>query len=456
MLVNAEAMFRGVIVVWIVIVVVGWTSGGPLGHDEAAYAIGADAALDGGASPWLYRSPGMHVLASFGVLAGGSELALRLPAMLIAIAFLFALRRAGDAIAPGAGVWAAASIIGMHAIALRGHELLSDLPATTCTLAAIAIAVAELRRDDGPRWRIVLVAPLLAAAFYVRYATALPIALICALAAIAWWRSIAKRPLPVVATAAALAVLAIPHVVHAIDVTGSPTGILALSAGVPRRDYVGEGLVSYLAGNPFVVYGALSPLLVFGLVAVRRRDRAIRFAWGVAVGQIVGLGLLSHGQPRYIFVALALLCILGVAEIARVFDARRRAIALAVVGAAALGTLAATIVRGARDDWRTPIPEAAEQIRRDAGGRPCEVVSRRFAQLMWYTGCRRGGQEPDYSLLDRGHAIYCVWLDRTPGIPDRDDIAARAPAPLDLIDVAREDRYVVTRIERRAPGVATR
>jgi hypothetical protein len=444
MLSDERRLFRAALVAWIMIVVTAWLTGGPLGHDEAAYAIGAEDMLDGREQIWLYRSPGMHVLASFGIVAGGSEIALRLPAVIMAIGFLFAVRRAGNLVAPGTGAWAAAAIAGMHGLALRGHELLSDLPSTGCLVVAIAILIRELERETGPRWNVVAVAPWLAAAFYIRYASVVPIALIGVTAVALWWRRIAMRPLPIVATALALVVLAIPHAIHAITETGSPFGIVTLSAGVPRRDYVGEGLVSYVAGNPFLHYGALAaPILLFGLIAVRRASRPVRLLWTVAVGQVIVLGLLSHATPRYIYLALVLLSILGVDEIRRTFAARRRPLALAVVGLAALGTFAATVVRGTIDDWRAPIPSAAAAIRRDAAGQACNVVSRRFAQLMWYARCRGGTQEPPLGQVD-GHAVYVVWLARSPGIPDRDQI------PADLIDIDRDPRgrYVVARVIR--------
>ena len=412
-----RALFRATLIAWLVILAVSWIGGGPLGHDEAAYAIGGTARLHGEASPWLYRSEGMHLLAMPGLLLGGSELWLRAPAVLFAIGFVFAMRRAGDRLGPGRGAWAAAIAVGMHGLSMRGHELLSDLPSTTCILMAIAILVEELERDDGARWRVVLAAPWLAAAFYLRYASCVPIALV-GVASLVWWRAIVRRPLPIVATAAVLALLLAPHAAQAIAITGDPLGIIRFSSDVPYHLYVGDGLVTYLTFDPFVHYGVVAaPVLLAGVVSVARPSRAARRAaialWLIAIAQIVVLGLRSHAMVRYIYVALCLLVILGVDGIMRLapWNRRARAIALVLVALSWLGVAAASAYLSLRPrDWRTPIVEAAAIIERDAAGRPCHVVSRRFTQLMWYAGCPSGTMYPLPADLERWPLVYGVWL----------------------------------------------
>src|SRR5258708_20815594 len=100
--------------------------------------------------------------------------------------------------------------------------------------------------------------------------------------------------------------------------SGSPLVILRTSAAMPRRAFVCEGLLTYVSTNPFRFYGALiAPLLVTGLVRLARPNRRILFAGTVALGQVILLGLQSHAQPRYVFVATVLLAILGVDLVAR-------------------------------------------------------------------------------------------------------------------------------------------
>src|SRR5204862_181833 len=73
---------------------------------------------------------------------------------------------------------------------------------TTFLLAGTAVIVAEVTREDGPRRRTLLAAPLLAAALYLRYASCVPIALLGAASLGFGLRSIRRRPWPIAATAA--------------------------------------------------------------------------------------------------------------------------------------------------------------------------------------------------------------------------------------------------------------
>ena len=63
--------------VWIIASAIGLWLSPPLGHDEAAYVVGARQLWLGGEPVWLYRSVGTELLALPGIVFGGSELALR-------------------------------------------------------------------------------------------------------------------------------------------------------------------------------------------------------------------------------------------------------------------------------------------------------------------------------------------------------------------------------------------
>jgi len=210
--------------------------------------------------------------------------------------------------------------------------------------------------------------------------------------AIAWWRAIARRPAIVLATAAALAAALVPHVVQSIAATGRPLGILETSAGVPRESYVGEGLVTYLTSNPLAFYGALiGPLALIGAVGVvRRPSRPAVVLAAIAVGQLVALGLTSHAQPRYVYVASALLAVIGV-DTARHALAARPRLARAAGAIVVAAWLAAAVAMVPYNRWlageRAPLVAAARAIRDDAGGGRCLVACRVVTQLMWYTGC---------------------------------------------------------------------
>jgi Dolichyl-phosphate-mannose-protein mannosyltransferase len=426
----SRRLFQLSLVAWLVILALSWGCGGPLGHDEAAYAIGGRALLAGHASPWLYRSVGMHLLAAPGVLAGGAERWLRVPALMFAVLYLFAVRRVGRLLGEPVASWSAAVVVGMHGVALRGHELLSDLPSATCVLMALAIFARELDDEDGPSVRVLGAAPWLAAAFYLRYASCVPIALVGLALALVGWRKILARPGPIVATLALFAALLVPHLMQAIAATGSPLGIIRYSSGVPHQTGPAGGLIGYLSANPFLHYGVLAtPVLLAGLLSIVRAQRpAARVLWLVAVGQIVVLGLISHAQTRYIYVALTLLVVLGVDQIARV--GRYARLARAAVVLAWVGVVVAIVVRAGRPDWRQQVVEAAAIIRRDAPDTACHVVSRRFTQLMWYSGCVRGNQGPGTWDLAQTPVVYAVWFDGTAGTPGPEAFRLGSGTPL--------------------------
>jgi 4-amino-4-deoxy-L-arabinose transferase-like glycosyltransferase len=405
------------VLAWAIVATMNLLAGPALGHDEAAFAIIAR----GDGQDWLYRSRGVVALARFGLALGGADWQLRIANALLGLGVVLGVYAVGRA-AFGArtGAWAAAVIAGAHPMTARSAELLGDLPATAGILAGLAMIIGELGRPGGPRWRIVLVAPAFAAAFYLRYGSA-PVIAIAALAALVlWWRAIVARPLPILAAAALFAGLLVPHVRHSLDETGDVLGVLHWAAGTPRLAYPGEGLVTYLTSNPFSYYGALvAPLMLAALVGLARSFRR-RPPWllaGVAIGQLLAIGIKSHAQPRYVFIAVALLVVLGVETVRAL--ARPR-LALALVAAAWLGIAIGTIPYDrAIARSRGTITAAASAIRADHqdGHRPgpCVVIAGLVTQLMWYSRCqgtRLDSIEP--STLAPDHDRYAVSTPYTP------------------------------------------
>jgi 4-amino-4-deoxy-L-arabinose transferase-like glycosyltransferase len=379
-------LLAAALVAWIAMVAIGLVFGPALGHDEAAFALAARGGAPAGA--WLYRSDGTIAIAKIGIALGGAVWQLRLASAVLGTGVVIAVFAVGRAaFRARTGAWAAALIAGAHPMVLRSAELLSDLPAMACLLGGIAIVVGELDRTGGPRWRIVWAGPLFAAAFYVRYGSAPVIAFAIAAAGLVWWRAVVARPIRVLAMVVALAVLVIPHLLRSVAATGTMLGILELSAGMPRRAYVGEGLVTYLTSNPFLFYGFLiAPVAIVGLLGLPWvRRKAPWYLAMVAIAQMVSLGLQSHGQPRYVFVATALFVVLGVD---RLMCVPRPRLALGLVVASWLGVgIAAVLHYSHVDNERAPILEAARVIRADTGDRPCAAVALIVPQLMWYSGC---------------------------------------------------------------------
>jgi 4-amino-4-deoxy-L-arabinose transferase-like glycosyltransferase len=408
-------LFTAALLAWAAAALIGLVFGPSLGHDEAAFALTASGQAPPGA--WLYRSDGTVAIARIGIALGGAEWQMRLASTVLnALALVAAYAVGRVAFSPRTGAWAAAVLAGAHPMILRSAELLSDLPAMAGILGGIALLVRELDRDDGPRWRLALAAPLFAAAFYVRYGSAPVVAFAIAVACARWFRAVLRRPWPVLALVGLLALLVAPHIFRSRDATGTWLGILEISAGMPRRAYIGEGLVTYLTSNPFLYYGVLvAPVMVAGVVGVVGMRRKPPWYLAIlALGQLVTLGLESHGQPRYVFVATALLVVLGAAALARPRFARPR-LALALVAASWLGVLvAAPVYYRHIDDSRAPILDAGSVLRAASAGRPCVAVAFIVPQLMWYSPCRVFAAGLVEEPLPADHARYAVSFTRWP------------------------------------------
>ncbi len=422
---------------WCVAVGLGLVFGSPLTHDEASYALLAR----GTDVDWLYRPRGIVALAHLGVALGGSDLALRLASTALGIGFVLAVAALGKRVfGPWVGAWAAALVVGAHPFVRAGAELLGDLPSATCLLLAVTLLVGELERATGPRARLIGAGPLLAAAFYFRYGSAPVIALIVAAALVAWSPVVRARPAPMLGMLAALGLALAPFAYASHAITGSVLGILVLSRKVASPPATGDGLHSFLLGNPFIRYGALlPPALLAGLAALVRPPPARRAAWflgAIAIGQILTIGLIAHGEPRYVFFALALLVCLGVDGIARALAVHRVHAGCVVRVAAGLVAASALVVAGAQPFFKrhtsailAEMSADAAAIRADAAGRPCTIIAPDVPQLMWYGGC--SGEHPDSRGAAPPLAIARRWY------------AAPSPErPLDVAAIAQARRVL--------------
>ena len=371
------------LIAWLAIAVTSLVTGPPLGHDESAFGVAAR----GGGAAWLYRSTGVIWIAKLGVALGGSEVAMRLASVLLGLGLVAAAWLVGSKLSPRAGGWTALVIAGAHPMVLRSAELIGDLPAMACVLAGVAVMAGELSRDDGPRWRLVWVAPLFALGFYFRYGSAPVIGLAAVAAGLLWPRRIPRAP--VIAAVALFAVLLAPHAIESLHATGSLFGILEVSSKMPRRAYIGEGLVTYLTSNPVRFYGALiAPLALTGLAGLARPTRIRLFFGAIAIGQIVAIGLQSHAQPRYIFVATTLLVAIGLEVLTGI--AWKPWLARAGATLVGLAWLAALVIVVPYNRWiageRAALLASAQAIEAD-GTSPCVFTCRVVTQLLWYTRC---------------------------------------------------------------------
>jgi hypothetical protein len=137
-----------------------------------------------------------------------------------------------------------------------------------------------------------------------------------------------------------------------------------------------------------------------------------------SLGQLGLLGLQSHAQPRYVFAAVALLAVLGVAAVRRYDAGRARTagpagsrLALALVAAAWLGCLIASAVRNTRiAERRATVTIAAAALRADASGRSCVAFSDAAHYILeWYARCEAVDSAGSATAaLEPGRASYFV------------------------------------------------
>lgn len=449
--------------VWVGSAIILWLAAPPLGHDEAQYALAFQGMLRDGPLRWVYLSKGMHAVVAPGVWAGGSELAMRALPLLCGLGFaLAAVHLAWRVFGATTAAWTMLALATAKPLVRRSTDLLSDFPSAALLLVGTTIVLVEATRPApaetgdpgeagggaaagslpaGPSWRLLWAAPLFAAAFYLRYASCVPIAIIGVVALVIGWEGVRRRPRPALAAAALLAALLVPHLVDSVAIMGSPLGVLLQSQRVPQSEV--SGLRTYLTSNPLTFYGfALAPLLLLGVLSpvgwIRGergerkapRDRRALALWLIGLADIVALGLTALGQARYILVGIALLVILGV-ELVRGFLAARpppwrraltaaAALALAIAAAFAIPSM---LRQGeARRRATRPIFLVADVIRRDAEGKPCHFTANHYTQIEWYSGCD-GHDYPQAEALAEGHHVYYVRDDSPGWQPSAEELA---------------------------------
>lgn len=423
------------IAVWTLNAVIRWYAAAPLGHDEARYALDARDLLTGTPSRFLYSASGMSIVPIPGLLAGGSERALRLLPMLLGFAFLFAVwLLAKTTRGHRTAAWTVAVLAASPQLAVHGSELLSDLPSATCLLLAITILTQELTIQPQLRPRVLWVGPLCATAFYLRFGSCVSVAIIGVTFAIVGRRSILARPWLVGATFGLLVAALVPHVVRSIHLTGSVTGILRLSAAIPGE---AKGISAYLA-SPVSQYGVVVFAAMVAGVAGAWRDRiAITFAV-IALAQVGVLASTTQAQPRFIYLATVLLVILGVDTAGRLLDQLRAKARTGIVIMSML-LLAASCgnellngfthrERRFSGAWKTYT--AAAIIRADhSTERYCEAVAPRDqTRLEWYSGCRSGVRPTGEPAV-----VYTVRDGKQHNPPANAVLVALLPGLLDVV-----------------------
>jgi hypothetical protein len=419
---SAEFATRGEVLV-LVIIVAGFALiviriiavGMIFGFDESIYALTTRWWIAGTPNTgWAsHRSPGISILGAVPLALGASEAAFRTIGLLSGVGALLLAWRLGRRLAgPTAGLVAALAIACIPDLQLNAALFLTDVPSAALILLLALLAWRRFEGGAGDAG-LLLLAPVAATAFYVRYGASLPILFIALAALLIWPRRIAAMWRRVLLTAALLLVLLIPHFVEATAINGSPWSIALSARNLAAPDYPGQALGVYLGGFfSFVagpVAGAVAAAgligLIWHLVGVRRWDATLRARLFLVVPALaVGLllGEVALAQTRYIYVPLMLLAIAGGIALA---DGMRRLPSTLRGRVATLGVGIGLVVmlNGGADVVRTQqayapeqrwVIEAAHVIRDDAlardpgADRPdCSVLSYLVPAITWYSGC---------------------------------------------------------------------
>lgn len=396
--------------------------GGALGHDESAYAVKARAWLFGTPDTgWqLHRAPLISLLGLPVVYFTESEPMIRAVGVLTALAALGAVAVLAKRVG---GWWTAVLASGTVAVSLsylrRGSEYLTDIPAAGI-LAVITWVVIGAVRDPERKERTVLwLGPLVAAAFYMRYQSVLAIGGIAVGGAIAWPTAVRSLRRPLIKAAGVTVVALIPHLTWATVVTGRPWGIVLVTGDAAGRAFLGEGLVDYARMFPFDLAGPAGAVImsIGGLwiawaiiVGAKQRSSDFRLALFVLIAiiaAVVPLGLVAHGEPRFVFYPSWLLIILGSLSIVRALSAvpMRAAVATGTVAAILWVPAFSETLRAvdrnaeARGANLQVVVDASNAIEEMASGASCGVLTTYEPQVNWYSVCSTELFEPDMPEL---------------------------------------------------------
>ncbi len=376
----------------------------PLIYDEATYALRVRDIVVGDVDGFYWidvRASGLPLLLTPAwLLAGGSEVALRLGAVFLATAAVVLtwwvarmwLTRGAAAISAG--------LLGLSAAWLdTGWQILPDIPGVALTLAAVGVLSSALQRERVPWW-VLAIAPLAGLATAVRYGA--PTLLAPALLVVCWlyWGSVRSSLLRIVVTgsatfAAVSAVWFVPWVTGA----NRPPVLVFAERQTGKEIPVMERMATFLDLLPGLFGPVVGPLAAVGVIAAvvqlaryRLHSEPIVAALAIVVLTylllIVGVADLAH---RYLVPGMPFLAILAGSGLAIVTGgirtlplARYGGIALAFAAVAVGATLTGKLV-AARTESLGPLRSAL--IDAGHGIDDCIVISSTPQQSAWYSGC---------------------------------------------------------------------
>jgi hypothetical protein len=385
--------------------------GGALGHDESAYAVKARSWLYGTSDDgWtIHRAVVPSLVAAVVLPVSESAVALRVVSVLLSLLTVVAVWWLGRTLKSNRVGFLAAGLFAIAPSFLRrGAEFLTDVPATGLLLVVAVLLWKWLDRGALDRYLMGAVA-VGAVSIYTRYQAAIALLLLALAGALLFWPRV-RASGPAILRAAGLGLLLLlPHFIYATSTTGAPWGIFTITGEIAGRQYLGEGFVDYARDFPYLLAGPLGALAIlialawggYRLLALRRGgtmgpvDRATFYCLIPALGQFLFLGVVSHGEPRFMFFTVALLFVVtGIAG----DEFRRRVaretyhlVANLTAGAMAVFLLmsGASVDRNAeaRGDGFEVLEQVGAVVVASSQGE-CGILTAYAPQLSWFSGCR--------------------------------------------------------------------
>jgi hypothetical protein len=442
--------------------------GGTLGHDESAYAVKSREWLEGtpGTGWNSHRGIGMSVY-GYGVLAaGGGEPGLRLIGLLGALGLTAGVWALGRRISgPTAGALAALGMIAGPAFLYRSTEYLSDVPSAALLVGCMVIVWREFHDRELPTYGLLWALPLAWGSFYLRYQASLSLALIAGVTLSLWWSKIRRRPRPVVWLIVIGGLGLVPHFVQSMVLTGSVFGIILDTGQAAVLNYVGEGLGDYLGQLPWALAGYAGPIaLVAALVgtalAWRRRELRVGYLFLLvpALAQVIALGLISRGEPRFLFFPIALVMVAGatsfeywVVRAGRPWSrALNWALCVILIGSLALSAAAARRSVSNRISSNEPVELAADLVAAESSGVSCGVMTSYDPQITFYSACATEVFRPSLEAEEAlggltGEAKFMVLVEdgkRQPTGSHLHELVTLTEGPPTIVDGATRDAAV--------------
>lgn len=434
--------------------------GGTLGHDESVYALKARSWLEGtpGTGWSLHRGPALSAYGYVVLAFGGEEPALRALGWVAVVGLALAVWWLGSKLGNRwVGPLSAVAVVSGPALLRRGTEFLTDIPAAALLVACMAIVWEEFDEKEELTFGLLRLLPLAWLAFYLRYQAILSFGLIGLMILLVFWKRVKAKPWPVVATSLVGLAGLIPHMVFSTAKTGSPIGILQFTGEVAGRAYLGEGLVDYagLLGWRLAAFvGPIAAVLFLWWAVSRWNDpdskTSVRFLSIPAVGQVLALGILSHGESRFVFFPLALTIIggaLGFFDLSANWRRDRRqafaaGILLLLMASSALSVAAARRAVDNRVLSNEPVELAAVVIDEMDPADECAVMTSYLPQITFYSSCWTDRFRPNLEAdeaVDRlqGDPRFMVLIEDGKRQPEGADLD-------ELVDLTTEDPIAIS------------